>query len=166
MKLALGLFFTLVCIAFPTLSVAQNGPEIRPLTNVDIEFMSAQRQRIEDIAARYLGRSFSGSKIRDIDLLEALLEKQLVRSAQKRELQAMGVILGDLLATDLGMHWVIYEDKQGRSRALRYKVSDNYLFPITMISRRREAGNTTPVSAIYKKAYDAIDSSRVPLPFQ
>ena len=31
----------------------------------------------------------------------------------------MGVIMGDLLAADLKLHWVIYEDRQGRSRALR-----------------------------------------------
>jgi hypothetical protein len=64
------------------------------------------------------------------------------------------------------MHWVIYEDSAGRSRALRYEDSENYLFPITMIARRREVGNQTPVSDIYQKAYDIIDESRPALPFQ
>ena len=74
--------------------------------------------------------------------------------------------MGDLLAADLDMHWVIYEDREGRSRALRYRDGDNYLFPITMIARRREVGNQTPIVDIYQKAYDIIDASRPPAPFQ
>jgi hypothetical protein len=78
----------------------------------------------------------------------------------------MGVIMGDLLAKDLGMHWVVYEDAHGRSRALRYRDSDEYLFPITMISRRQEADNNTPVAVIYQKAYDIIAPLRPELPFR
>jgi hypothetical protein len=64
------------------------------------------------------------------------------------------------------MHWVIYEDTAGRSRALRYQESEVFLFPITMIARRREVGDQTPVVVIYQKAYDIIDASRPPAPFQ
>jgi hypothetical protein len=78
----------------------------------------------------------------------------------------MGVIMGDLLAAGLGMHWVIYEDAHGRSRALRYQESENYLFPVTMISRRQEAGSDTPVAEIYSTAYEIIAPLRTPLPFQ
>ena len=46
--------------------------------------------------------------------------------------------MGDLLAVELGMHWIVYEDDMGRSRALRYQQSEVVLFPITMIARRRE----------------------------
>jgi hypothetical protein len=61
---------------------------------------------------------------------------------------------------------VIYEDALGRSRALRYRQSQEYLFPITMISRRQEADNHTPVAAIYQKAYGIIDPLRPELPFR
>lgn len=78
----------------------------------------------------------------------------------------MGIILGDLLAADLGLHWVTYEDAEGRSRALRDGDTDNYLFPVTMISRRREVGNHRPVAEIYARARSIIVDSRPPLPFQ
>ena len=144
------------------------APDVRigELSNVDLEFMAQQRTLLQDLATSRLGRQFSGDKQRDLDLLQALLDQQLVRGDQVRELQAMGVVMGDLLASDLGMHWVVYEDREGRSRALRYADSDNFLFPITMIARRREAGNETPVIEIYQKAYDIIDASRPELPFQ
>jgi len=54
----------------------------------------------------------------------------------------------------------------GRSRALRYKESDDFLFPMTMISRRREADNRTRVADIYQKAYDIIAERKPVLPFQ
>ncbi|MEZ5571928.1 MAG: DUF3806 domain-containing protein [Halioglobus sp.] len=147
-------------------SAAPQGVHIGELSNVDLEFMAQQRALLQDLAASRLGRQFSGDKQRDLDLLQALLDQQLVRSDQVRELQAMGVIMGDLLAADLDMHWVIYEDREGRSRALRYRETDNFLFPITMIARRREVGNETPVIEIYQKAYDTLDASRPKLPFQ
>jgi len=74
--------------------------------------------------------------------------------------------MGDLLAQELNLHWVIYEDSVGRSRALRYKETDNYLFPMTMISRRREAGNLSPVVDIYAQAVKLIKPQLPLLPFQ
>ena len=89
-----------------------------------------------------------------------------VSSGQTQALQGMGMIMGDLLAAEFGLDWVIYEDQVGRTRALRYRETDNYLFPVTMISRRREVGNLTPVVEIYDKAAATISDAIPPLPFQ
>jgi len=135
-------------------ALGQDNVRIGELSNTDLQYMAQQRATLDDLAARNFGRPFNGDRDNDLALLQALLDKRLVRPDQTRELQAMGVIMGDLLAADLGLHWVIYEDRMGRSRALRYKQSDEYLFPMTMISRRQESDNHTPVTAIYQKAYD------------
>ena len=150
-----------------TVSQAQQEFRISKLTNVDREFMAQQRTLLQDLAARNLGRQFQGQRDRDrdLELLQTLLDRRVVRPEQTRELQAMGLIMGDLLATELDMHWVIYEDRVGRSRALRYKESDDFLFPMTMISRRREADNRTRVADIYQKAYDIIAERKPALPF-
>jgi hypothetical protein len=147
-------------------ALAQDNVRIGVLSNVDRQYMTEQRTMLQDLAASRLGRHFNGDRSNDLALLQALLDKRLVRPEQTRELQAMGVIMGDLLATDLDMHWVIYEDRLGRSRALRYQQSDNYLFPMTMISRRREADNHTPVADIYHKAREIIASRQPAMPFQ
>lgn len=147
-------------------SIADNTVRIGDLSQLDRQYMTQQRDLLNDMAALELGRSFSGDKDNDLQLLQLMLDRRLVRPDQTRELQAMGVIMGDLLAADLDMHWVIYEDAHGRSRALRYKESDEYLFPVTMISRRQEADNNTPVALIYQKAYDIIAPLRPALPFR
>ncbi len=140
--------------------------KVGDLTFVDKQHMQGLRTELDDLARRHFGRQFNGNTDTDLALLQSLLDSALVRADQKPELQGMGIILGDRLAEDLGMHWVVYEDKLGRSRALRYRDSDNYLFPVTMISRRREAGSDTSVRAIYQKAYDIIAPLRQSLPFQ
>lgn len=139
---------------------------IDELSALDRQFIMQQRALLDDLARSRLGRSFSGDRDDDLALLQTLLDRELVRSDQQQELQAMGVIMGDHLAEDLGMHWVVYQDKLGRSRALRYRDSDSYLFPMTMISRRREVGNMESVATIYDKARRTIEHSIPAPPFQ
>jgi hypothetical protein len=147
-------------------SPAQEQARTSELSPLDRQFMRQQRELLQDLVARHYGRQFNGGKANDLPLLQRLLDQRLVRNDQTRELQAMGVIMGDLLAADLGLDWVVYEDREGRSRALRYRQSDNYLFPITMISRRREVDNRAPVAEIYAKAEAAMRAVMAALPFQ
>ncbi len=161
-----GCFTLLLCMVMAANTLALEEPRISDLSYLDKQYMSQQRELLAELAAKHFGRKFNGARDNDLDLLQSILDKRLVRAEQKQELQAMGVIMGDLLAADLKLRWVIYEDRQGRSRALRDGSSDTYLFPITMISRRWEVGNHTPVAAIYLKARDIIIDSRPGLPFQ
>ena len=160
-----GLFLAL--LVGPAWHAAAEGEVlISEPSYLDRQYMHQQRELLADLLARNYGARFSGQKDRDLRLLQKLLDDQLVRNNQTRELQAMGVIMGDLLAAELGLHWVIYQDRLGRSRALRYRETDSYLFPITMISRRREVDNYSRVSDIYQKAVDAISPDIPKLPFQ
>jgi hypothetical protein len=139
---------------------------VSELSYLDRQWMAGQRALLEDVTRRHFGRGFSGDEESDLHLLQLLLDRRLVREDQTRELQAMGVIMGDLLAANLGLDWVVYRDELGRSRALRDGDTDNYLFPITMISRRREVGNRRPVAEIYAGARAIIREGRPPKPFQ
>ncbi len=144
----------------------EQAPRISKLGAIDREFMQQQRQRIDELARFNLGRQLRGEKTHDLDVLQTLLDRRLVGAEQALELQAMGVVMGDLLKEELDMHWVVYEDRYGRSRALQLQQSENFLFPITMISRRAEVGATVDVTAIYRRAVGMIEPYRRPLPFQ
>ena len=112
--------------AYSALSVGQAtdlGVRIEPLTAVDQQFMSEQRVRVEQLANR-LGRNLSGQAMRDIDTLQRLLDDGLVPSTDTLTLQAMGVVFGDLLGSDLAMSWIVYRDNAGRSRALSHRDTD------------------------------------------
>jgi hypothetical protein len=159
------LIATAMALVFSLAAVADLPPRIGEPGYTDTQYMEAQRSSMDDLVRRNFGSQFNGNKHHDLALLQRTLDSGLVRADQTLLLQAMGVIMGDLLAADLDMHWVIYEDNIGRSRALRYRQSEEYLFPITMISRRREVDNQTPVTDIYQKAYNLIDAVKPPLPF-
>ncbi len=145
---------------------AEPPPRISALTNPDREFMSQQRARIDNLARSRLGRQINTGKDNNLDILQVLLDRKLARAEQTLELQAMGVIMGDALADALGMEWIIYQDKLGRSRALQIPGSEHYLFPVTMISRRVEAGAQVSVQAVYNKARSLMQPHIRKLPFQ
>ena len=156
--------FWLLLVSFCV--AGEQPPRIGELSFTDRQYMAQQRASLDDLARAKLGSQISGNKDRDLALLQTLLDRNLISADQTKELQSMGVIMGDLLAKELDMQWVIYEDVIGRSRALRYKDTDNYLFPMTMISRRREAGNLSTVSHIYQRALDLVKPHLPALPFQ
>jgi hypothetical protein len=147
----------IMAILLPHLASAAEAPlTISELTYLDKQYMGQQRTELDDLSRANLGRQFNHNKDHDLRILQSLLDRNLVRAEQKKQLQGMGAIMGDLLASELNMHWVIYEDKVGRSRALRYLQTDNYLFPMTMISSRREVDNRSTVVEIYQRAVDII----------
>ncbi|MFT6276046.1 MAG: hypothetical protein ACJAZ0_002149 [Halioglobus sp.] len=158
--------FALLTLSWGLFAYPGEPPKIYELTNTDKHYMSAQRASLDDLARIHLGRQFRNEKDADLALLQVLLDRQLVRANQKKELQAMGVIMGDFLADELKMHWIIYEDKVGRSRTLQYKDSEHFLFPMTMISRRQEVNNQTSVRDIYQRAVSVIKPKLPPAPYQ
>ena len=160
----LGTFIFAMSLCSP--SLAEDVLQIGELSSLDRRYMDRQREAVDDISRRNFGSQFTGSTERDLALLQRILDQNLVRPDQTEQLQAMGIILGDLLAADLGWHWVIYEDKLGRTRALRYRQTDEYLFPVTMISRRREVDNNKAVADIYHRAHDIMKASMPALPYQ
>jgi hypothetical protein len=162
----LRLFALSLALLLAVGAVASDAVRISEISYLDRQYMTQQRTVMEDLTRRHFGRTFNGNRDNDLGLLQRLLDQRLVRGDQTRELQAMGVIMGDLLAAELSLHWVVYQDELGRSRALRDGDTDTYLFPITMISRRREVDNRTPVAEIYAKARAAVIDNRPALPFQ
>jgi hypothetical protein len=122
---------------------------IEPLSAIDQQFMTEQRSRVETLANR-LGRRLSGNAERDLDTLQTIIDRDLVSREDPLSLQALGVVFGDLLARELNMHWIVYRDRAGRSRALQYRNDAIYLFPVTMISRRVEAQSARPVADLYR----------------
>ena len=122
--------------------------QIRPLSAIDKHYMAEQRQTVEGLANR-LGRRLSGVTERDLETLQRIIDLRWVDSEDVQTQQAMGIVFGDLLAGELDFHWVVYRDRAGRSRALRYRDQEIYVFPVTMLSRRLSASAPLSVSDLF-----------------
>lgn len=151
------LLIILLCIANSSF-----GQEWRtePITPIDHQYIESQHEAIDTIARRQLGRQLNGQLDNDIALLQQLLDQQTIRKDQTRELQAMGIILGELLKNQKGLLWIIYTDKLGRSRALQIAGINEFIFPATQISRRVEVGIKVDVANIYKQLENAVTEIR------
>jgi len=68
-------------------TVADKAPEIGQLSFMDRQYMDQQRTTLDDLARSRLGGQFNGRKDRDLVLLQTLLDRNVVRSDQKKELQ-------------------------------------------------------------------------------
>lgn len=145
-------WFLCLLLGIAVLARAAGDVHVGALQTGDEARLREQRQLIADLAARHLGRGLNGERARDLDTLQQLLDRRILGPGQTAELQAMGVVIGDLLARELDMHWVIYSDNKGRSRALQLGSSANFLFPVTMISRRVDAGIQVRVREVYEAA--------------
>lgn len=124
--------------------------QIQPLSAIDKHYMTQQRQTVESLANR-LGRRLSGVTARDLETLQRIIDLRWVDSEDVKTQQAMGIVFGDLLANELNFDWVVYRDRSGRSRALRYRDQDIFVFPITMLSRRLSAKAQLSVSDLFEE---------------
>jgi hypothetical protein len=144
-------FMVTLLLLWPILVQAQGSSlevSVEPLTAIDQQFMEDQRARVEQLANR-IGRGLTGNTDRDLGTLQRILDERMVPPTDTLTLQAMGAVFGDLLGDRLDMSWVVYQDGRGRSRALRYRSKDIYLFPMTMISRRQEGGSDRRLKPLF-----------------
>ncbi|MEH6549506.1 MAG: DUF3806 domain-containing protein [Pseudomonadales bacterium] len=145
---------TLVFLLLSSLVQADIGlseVKIEALSPLDITYMAQQRQTIADLVGRHTGSRLKGSEV-DIPNLQLLIDRRIIKPADQAQMQALGLTLGDVLANKLDMRWIVYIDRRGRSKALRLSNTNNYLFPITMLSRRANGGADISVREIYDKA--------------
>jgi len=151
-----------------TLSAAEGLPELtqEELENYEFEIedsqvtvkdltlgqryvLSTQRRELGDLVARRLGILKLRGDRSDLDTLQKLVDKKLLRDT--REWQSLGIVFGDLLASEFDLHWVSYEDEVGTSKALRWRKTENYVFPVTMFSKRVQFREKVNVPAVFEK---------------
>ncbi|MFT4632247.1 MAG: hypothetical protein ACI8PP_001492 [Candidatus Pseudothioglobus sp.] len=132
---------------FPTQPDA--GYTIEALSFGQIHVMDKQREDIKTLFERRLrALSMKGMKS-DLAYFQALVDQRVLRPEQTEEWQALGVVFGDLLVNEFGLRWVSYEDELGASKALRWRKTDNFVFPVTVFSKRVQFGEKIDVTEIY-----------------
>lgn len=145
-------FLLLVLLLFSNHLLA--AQKLSPLNAQDIAALNAQRQLIQhyqstrDLLEKY--PTVAGK----LGTLRSLLDVRQFQPEQTYELQAMGVVLGDVFVQDMGFEWVMVSDEYGRDPALQYRNSSILLFPLTMISKRIESGEAVDVFALYNGIAD------------
>jgi len=92
--------------------------------------------------------------------IRAILSNGIFKSDQTYELQCLGVVLGDAFVQELSMEWVMAEDRFGRDPAVRLPGTNIILFPLTMISKRVERGETVDVFDLFNGVAARVEEFR------
>ena len=149
-------------------SYAQFGLEqqgIQPFEASEQVMNDRQRELVQKLVRENFGPIELQGATSELYYLQKILDKGLISKDATFDLQAMGVVLGDIMAKNLSLQWVTYEDERGKSRALRFGQTDQLLFPVTMISRRYQNGLATDVQALYNEAKTWADKLRKSTPY-
>lgn len=132
----------------PELATPVAEPEVLPLTEADRRALVAMRERAAALARRHVGSVPRGVPF-DLSIVQEILERAELAASDTSDLQALGVVMGDVLAAEYGMRWVKVADQYGRTAALRYRSDEHLFFPVTWVSKRVEAGLDVDVRALY-----------------
>ncbi len=130
---------------------ASPAPTIAALTVGQQRILDAQRREIKDLIARKLGVMRLRGDASDLATLQALHDRKILVAGQTQEWQYAGILLGDILAREFGLTWVTYEDQTGVSKALQWRDSQNFVFPVTVFSRRLQYGEPLDMQRIYQQ---------------
>ena len=103
------------------------------------------------LAWRHLGTPLRGGQLRNLGTLQRLADSRFISKADVMDQQVLGVVLGDVMADNLHLSWIVVDDRVGRSRALRWRETQPLFFPVTMISKRMSSGEKVDVRALYDR---------------
>jgi len=120
---------------------------ITELTPADRVFLDQQRWWVAGFLAEDSGASFADVSVK-LQVLQAIIDNGWVARDETAELQALGVVFGDMLAELLSVPWVMVEDEYGRDPALLITDDPVLVFPVTMISKRIEDSETVDVATL------------------
>ena len=109
------------------------------------------RRTVRDLLARTVGSTRLTEDESDLGRLQVLIDRRVIRNADVETWQALGVVFGDLLVTVHGLKWVMYEDELGASKALQWRDTTNFVFPVTVFSKRVQFNESIDVRSVFEK---------------
>ncbi|MDX1964526.1 MAG: DUF3806 domain-containing protein [Pirellulales bacterium] len=135
----------------------QEQQKVSALSQADVERLDKQRAIITQFVADEDSRAKYQKVAGKLGTLQAILNQKEFQPSQTYELQCMGAVLGDAFVQEMGMEWVMVEDEHGTDPAVRLPGTTIIIFPLTMISKRVERGETFDVFDLFNGIADKID---------
>ena len=146
--------------------IAPPKTQIGDLDWIDKKHLEEETFKIDKLFQSRLGTGIRRD-LTDLNSLQRIIDSKLVEPDDYKTLQAMGIVLGNVMQADFpnALEWKVYSDELGRSRALCVHNTANCLFPITMLERRMESGIYPDVKKIYHEAILSMEKYLPQLPY-
>ena len=124
------------------------APKFTPLSAEDSTRLDQQRAVIAGEAKHRYGTPVLTKTKTDMAVLQRLLDDRSFTKTQTYELQSLGIAFGDVLGSELPLHWMMVTDEYGTDPTLRFKDTTLRINALTMISKRVERGEAVDVSSL------------------
>lgn len=118
------------------------------LSNEDRTRLDAQRTIVATAARRRYATPILTKTVKDLPVLQRLIDDKVFGKTQTYALQSLGVAFGDVLTSELPLRWVMVTDENGTDATLRFKATTIQINALTMISKRIEEDQTVNVSEL------------------
>lgn len=118
---------------------------ITDLTENDNRLLERQIQVVNDLLIS-LGECPLTETVQDCQRIQAIIDSNVLRKKDTWQLQCLGIALGCVMVKVLSLHWIIVIDEYGRDPALRFQNTSLIVYPLTMISKRIEKGESVDVT--------------------
>lgn len=117
----------------------------------DRERLSAQRRLVLEEARHRYGTTELFRDERDLLVLQQMIDDRAFSSSQTYELQSLGIVYGDVIASKDEFEWMIISDEYGRDPTLRYKNTSAHVNALTMLSKRIEQFEPVDVRNMFEE---------------
>jgi len=111
-------------------------PKFTELSHEDKARLDQQRAVVLAAAKRRFGTLALTETKSDLPVLQKLIDERVFKKSQTYELQCLGVALGDVLASEFPLRWVMVTDEFGTDPTLRFKQMTLQVNALTIISKR------------------------------
>jgi hypothetical protein len=126
------------------------------LSPEEVARLDKQRAVIQEVAARrYQAVPLTRTRA-DLPILQRLLDDHVFAKTQTYELQCLGVVFGDILASELPLWWMRATDEGDSWPTLRYKETTVQINALTIISKRIENGDTVALTDLLRATGEAV----------
>ncbi|MCB1694131.1 MAG: DUF3806 domain-containing protein [Pseudomonadales bacterium] len=121
-------------------------------------YMDRQREEAKNLLSQKLGILHFNAELADMTSLQQLYDRKVLGKDDARDWQNVGVLFGDILAKQFSLHWVSYKDDLGISKCLQWRDTQNFVFPVTMFSKRMQFDEQIDVRAIYDDIKSTVEA--------
>ena len=137
---------------------AVSEPKFSELSPAESTHLEQQRAVIASAAKRRYGTAHLTRTKSDLPILQHLIDDKVFNKSQTYELQSLGVALGDVLASELPLRWVMVTDEYGTDPTLRFKETTLQINALTMISKRVERDEPVSVPELLRRTREQLAS--------
>ena len=145
---------------FAALTFGQSAlPRFSELSPGDSNRLDQQRALIAATVKQRYGTVALTRTKKDLTALQRLLDDNVFNNSQTYELQSLGVVFGDVLASELPLRWAMISDEYGSDPTLRFKRTSVSINALTMISKRVERGEKVDLRRLLEQTREAFSTA-------